>query len=133
MFRFVALCLLLVSAGPLSAQDEPAAPAGPIYYTMTPDIITNYQNSGQNLGYVRVAVDLMLERPDQLTVVEENMPLLRDALNDLLAQKSRQEIRSLPARTELADQGRERLNELLLEETGQTPVRRLLFTTFLYQ
>ncbi|WMC10322.1 flagellar basal body-associated FliL family protein [Oceanimonas pelagia] len=133
MFRLLALCLLLAAPGTLSAQEETAAPAGPIYYTMTPDIITNYQNSGQNLGYVRVAVELMLERPEQLTVVEENMPLLRDALNDLLAEKSRQEIRSLPARAGLADEGRERLNELLLQETGQTPVRRLLFTTFLYQ
>ncbi|WP_019934780.1 flagellar basal body-associated FliL family protein [Oceanimonas smirnovii] len=133
MFRFAAFCLLLAASATLSAQEQPAEPAGPIYYTMTPDIITNYQNSEQNLGYVRVAVDLMLERPEQLPLVENNMPLLRDALNDLLAEKNRQEIRSLPARTELASEGRQRLNELLLKETGETPVRRVLFTTFLYQ
>ncbi|AEY00416.1 flagellar basal body-associated protein FliL [Oceanimonas sp. GK1] len=133
MFRLLAFCLLLAASGPLSAQEEAAEPAGPIYYTMTPDIITNYQHSGQNLGYVRVAVDLMLERPEQLPLVENNMPLLRDALNDLLAEKNRQEIRSLPARTALADEGRQRLNDLLLQEAGQTPIRRLLFTKFLYQ
>lgn len=133
MFRLLACCLILVASGTLSAQEETAQPTGPIYYTMTPDIITNYQNSGQNLGYVRVAVELMLERPEQLPLVENNMPLLRDALNDLLAEKNRQEIRSLPARAELANEGRQRLNDLLLQETGQTPVRRLLFTTFLYQ
>ncbi|MDP5292818.1 flagellar basal body-associated FliL family protein [Oceanimonas sp. CHS3-5] len=133
MFRLLAFCLMLAASGTLSAQEETAEPAGPIYYTMTPDIITNYQNSGQNLGYVRVAVDLMLERPEQLPLVESNMPLLRDALNDLLAEKSRQEIRSMPARAALADEGRQRLNDLLLQETGQTPVRRLLFTSFLYQ
>lgn len=133
MFRFVALCLLLAVAGPLSAQQDGAPPEGPLYYTMTPDIITNYQNSGQTLGYVRVAVDLMLERPDQQPLIEQHQPLLRDALNNLLAEKNQQEIRSLSVRNELAAEGQRRLNDLLLQETGQTPIRRLLFTTFLYQ
>lgn len=133
MLRFVALCICLATASQLSAQQAPPAPEGPLYYTMTPDIITNYQNSGQTLGYIRVSVDLMLERADQMPLVEQHMPLLRDALNGLLAEKNQQEIRSLPVRSELATEGQRRLNDLLLQETGQAPIRRLLFTNFLYQ
>ncbi|MBM7456297.1 flagellar FliL protein [Oceanisphaera litoralis] len=130
MFRFIALCILL-TAGRLSAQET--APEEPLYYTMTPDIITNYQHSGQTLGYIRVSVDLMLENVDQMPLVEQHMPLLRDALNHLLAERNQQEIRSLPVRNELSSEGQRRLNDLLLKVTGETPVRRLLFTKFLYQ
>ena len=130
MFRLLALCVLF-TVGTLQAEE--AVPEGPLYYTIEPDIITNYQNSGQSLGYVRVTVDLMLESADQMPLVELHIPLLRDAINNLLAEQNRQEIRSLAVRNELAQLGRERLNDLLLKETGETPIRRLMFTKFLYQ
>ncbi len=130
MFRFIALCILL-TAGQLRAQET--APEGALYYTMTPDIITNYQNSGQALGYIRVSIDLMLKSADQMALVEQHMPLLRDAINNLLAEQNQQEIRSVPVRNELASEGQQRLNDLLLKETGQAPIHRLLFTNFLYQ
>ncbi|MFD1007868.1 MULTISPECIES: flagellar basal body-associated FliL family protein [Oceanisphaera] len=130
MFRLLALCVLFTVG---SLQAEEAVPEGPLYYTIEPDIITNYQNSGQSLGYVRVTVDLMLESADQMPLVELHIPLLRDAINNLLAEQNRQEIRSLAVRNELAQLGRERLNDLLLKETGETPIRRLMFTKFLYQ
>ncbi|MGR7919689.1 flagellar basal body-associated FliL family protein [Zobellella denitrificans] len=133
MLRIAALCLLLTIAGQTRAQEASPAPEGALYYTMTPDIITNYQHSGDQLGYIRVAVELMLERPEQMPLVERHMPLLRDAISSLLAEKNQQEIRSLAARTELASEGQRRLNDLLLKETGEAPIRRLLFTNFLYQ
>ncbi|MBO1519873.1 flagellar basal body-associated FliL family protein [Oceanisphaera pacifica] len=130
MFRLLALCLLL-AVGTLHAQEE--EPQGPLYYTIEPDIITNYQNSGQSLGYVRVSIDLMLESADKMPLVEQHIPLLRDAINNLLAEQNRQEIRSLAVRNQIAKLGLERLNDLLLKETGDTPIRRLMFTKFLYQ
>ncbi|WP_445395578.1 flagellar basal body-associated FliL family protein [Zobellella sp. An-6] len=133
MLRIAALCILLAATGRAQAQEAPPTSEGPLYYTMTPDIITNYQNSGQTLGYIRVSIELMLEQADQMPLVEQHMPLLRDAVNNLLAEKNQQEIRSLAARTELASEGLRRLNDLLLKETGQAPIRRLLFTNFLYQ
>lgn len=130
MLRLIALCLLF-TASQLHAQE--AALEGPLYYTITPDIITNYQNSGQTLGYIRVSVGLMLESSEQMPLVEQHIPLIRDAINSLLAEQDQQEIRSLTVRNELATQGQQRLNDLLLHETGEAPIRRLLFTKFLYQ
>lgn len=130
MLRLLALCILFTAS---LVQAEEAAPEGPLYYTIAPDIITNYQNSGQTLGYVRVTVDLMLESADKMPLVEQHIPLLRDAINNLLAEQNQQEIRSLAVRNQLAEQGLQRLNDLLLKETGETPLRRLLFTKFLYQ
>ncbi|GGB41619.1 flagellar basal body-associated protein FliL [Oceanisphaera marina] len=130
MLRLLVLCILF-TAGLVQAQE--AAPEGPLYYTIAPDIITNYQNSGQTLGYVRVTVDLMLESADKMPLVEQHIPLLRDAINNLLAEQNEQEIRSLEVRDQLTEQGLQRLNDLLLKETGETPLRRLLFTKFLYQ
>lgn len=130
MFRIITLCILLISCQ-LNAQE--ATPEGPLYYTMAPDIITNYHNSGQTLGYVRVTVDLMLEDASKMPLVEQHIPLLRDAINGLLAEQDQQEIRSLAMREQLAKEGLQRVNDLLLKETGETPIRRLLFTKFLYQ
>ncbi|ART82324.1 flagellar basal body-associated protein FliL [Oceanisphaera profunda] len=130
MFRIIALCILFTTA---QLQAEEATTEGPLYYTIEPDIITNYHNSGQTLGYIRVTVDLMLESTDKMPLVEQHIPLLRDAINSLLAEQDQQQIRSLTLREQLASQGLQRLNDLLLKETGETPIRRLLFTKFLYQ
>lgn len=122
-----------------SASEEPAAdPAaaakpGFAYHALDPDIITNYLGEGKTLGYVRVTVELMAENGADLKLLEQHDPLIRDAIIRLIGSKTGDQIKSLVSREELRKECENRVNELLVKETGKKAVRELIFTKYLYQ
>ena len=130
MRQFVAvltLCAALFSALPAKAESAVG------YYGFEPDIITNYiGQSSKKLGYVRVTVDLMLNDVSNIEVVEHHMPLLRDAIVQILSKESEETIKSLTGREEIRQRCANKLKTLLKEETGQEIVRDVLFTKYLY-
>ncbi|WP_310596710.1 flagellar basal body-associated FliL family protein [Aeromonas aquatica] len=121
------------------AAEEPAAdPAsaakpGFAYHALDPDIITNYLGDGKTLGYVRVTVELMAENAADLKLLEQHDPLIRDAIIRLIGSKTGDQIKSLVSREELRKECENRVNELLVKETGKKAVRELIFTKYLYQ
>src|SRR5690606_29043493 len=68
------LFMLINFAAPAHAQD-------PAYYGFQPDITTNYIRNEDHfrLGYIRVAVEVMVENTSYLDVVDRHSPLLTDA------------------------------------------------------
>lgn len=122
------------------ASEEPAAePAaasakpGFAYHALDPDIITNYLGEGKTLGYVRVTVELMAENAADIKLLEQHDPLIRDAIIRLIGSKTGDQIKSLVSREELRKECENRVNELLVKETGKKAVRELIFTKYLYQ
>ncbi|MEG0010261.1 flagellar basal body-associated FliL family protein [Aeromonas lusitana] len=135
------LLMLLLSVTALNAQAsaepaaDPAAAAKPgfAYHALDPDIITNYLGDGKTLGYVRVTVELMAENGADLKLLEQHDPLIRDAIIRLIGSKTGEQIKSLASREELRKECENRVNELLVKETGKKAVRELIFTKYLYQ
>ncbi len=123
----VTLMLLGFSFAPLKASADVG------YYGFEPDIVANYiSQSSRKLGYVRVTVDLMLEDVNNITVVEHHMPLLRDAIVEILSQEPEEKIKSLTGREEIRQKCIDRVKNLLQQETGKDIVRDVLFTKYLY-
>lgn len=126
---FTGLFILLVSLTSLSARAESTVG----YFGFEPDIITNYIGpSSKKMGYVRVTVDLMLNKTSDIAIVEHHTPLLRDALVEILSKEPENKIKSLTGREQIRLQSAEKLKSLLKEETGQEIIRDLLFTKYLY-
>ena len=127
---FTGLFILLVSLTSLSARAESTVG----YFGFEPDIITNYIGpSSKKMGYVRVTVDLMLNKTSDIAIVEHHTPLLRDALVEILSKEPENKIKSLTGREQIRLKSAEKLKSLLKEETGQEIIRDLLFTKYLYQ
>ncbi|MFY8274363.1 flagellar basal body-associated protein FliL [Pseudoalteromonas sp. SSDWG2] len=123
----IAVLLFIITFAPTHARAEVG------YYGFEPDIVANYiSQSSKKLGYVRVTVDLMLEDVNNITVVEHHMPLLRDAIVEILSQEPEEKIKSLTGREEIRQKCNERLKSLLQQETGNNIVRDVLFTKYLY-
>ncbi len=123
----VTLMLLGLSFAPQKASADVG------YYGFEPDIVANYiSQSSRKLGYVRVTVDLMLEDVNNITVVEHHMPLLRDAIVEILSQEPEEKIKSLTGREEIRQKCIDRVKNLLQQETGKDIVRDVLFTKYLY-
>ena len=112
-----------------------AKPTGPVisYYSLEPDIITNYLSDSKTLGYVRLTVDLMAASEEDNNLLKLHDPLIRDVIIRILGSKNSAQIKSLASREELRKECETRVNDLLEKEAGKRAVKELLFTKFLYQ
>ncbi|MGF1699823.1 flagellar basal body-associated protein FliL [Photobacterium makurazakiensis] len=113
---------------------ETSAPSAQYtYYTLAPDITTNYITQGKTLGYLRLQVDLMVADPQLVKYVDHHAPLIRDAIISIISQQSEARVKSLAGREEIRQACLAKVNELLITETNQKIVTELLFTKYLYQ
>ena len=127
----IVLMMTLMAAG-VRANDEPQPVVDYAYYGFEPEIVTNYISGHKKLGYVRVSVELMVESPDDLLVLEQHDPLLRAAIVEILGNQPEEQIKSLARREDIRRECFETINKLLEQETGKARVVNLLFTRYLY-
>lgn len=124
----VLLAAALVLAKPAYAQSEPA------YYGFEPDITTNYVRTEDHfrMGYIRVAVEVMVPDTGDLSTIEYHAPLLRNAFIRIFSKASEQQIKSLTGRDDLRMQCLEEAQRLMRRETGEPIIRDVLFTKYIY-
>jgi flagellar FliL protein len=101
------------------------------YYGFEPDIVTNYVAVKKKMGYVRLTVELMVTEGDNLDIVEHHAPLLRDAIITIIGQQAEAKIKSMKGRAEIQLMCEEEVKDLLIKETGQPLIKKLLFTQWL--
>ncbi|PSW19329.1 flagellar basal body-associated protein FliL [Photobacterium sanctipauli] len=129
----VILFAAITASFPALAEAEGTASPQYTYYTLAPDITTNYTTQGKKLGYLRLQVDLMVADPKLVKEVEHHAPLIRDAIISIIGQQPEARIKSLAGREEIRQACLSKVNELLITETNQKLVTELLFTKYLYQ
>ncbi|WP_299017252.1 flagellar basal body-associated protein FliL [uncultured Photobacterium sp.] len=116
-----------------SAEESPAATPQYTYYTLAPDITTNYFTQGKRIGYLRLQVDLMVADPELIKDVEHHAPLIRDAIISIIGHQPEAKIKSLAGRESIRQACLNKANELLIAETNRKILTELLFTKYLYQ
>lgn len=128
----IGVCMWALGGGVMAA-DEPASRN--MYYPFEPDITTNFIKLEQTrrLGYVRVAIEAVVDNVADMSLVEHHDPLLRNAFIEVFGQAQEGKVRSLTGREELRQESLARAQELLQRETGRPVIRDLIFTTYLYQ
>ena len=127
---FVLSSLIFVT--PIMAQEESGTPRL-AYFTLEPDLTTNFYTQEKQLGYIQVRIDIMVANETDLPLIEKHQPLIRDAVIELLGKQTEETIKSLAGREDLRKSLVEELNSILLPETGKTVIADLLFTKYLYQ
>ncbi|MBE4589875.1 flagellar basal body-associated protein FliL [Vibrio navarrensis] len=128
----IILALSVLVSLPTLAEEEKAGPKL-AYFTLEPDLTTNFYTKGKKLGYVQVRIDVMVMSSEDLALVERHQPLIRDAVVEMLGQQTEDTVKSLAGREDLRKNLVAHLNEILLPETGKTVIADLLFTKYLYQ
>lgn len=128
---FFALSLLLLTQAPASARQQEAEF---VYYGFDPDIVTNYVSGNRrSLGYVRVTVELMVTDKALLPAIEHHEPLILDTIIGILSKQTEDTVKSLTGREQIRLTILTKLQEVLKRETGDTIIKDLLFTKYLYQ
>ncbi|MBF9001929.1 MULTISPECIES: flagellar basal body-associated protein FliL [Vibrio] len=132
--RFLTPVILTLSLlAPFCASAEQEQPPKLAYFTLEPDLTTNFYTKGKKLGYIQVRIDIMVANEADLPIVEKHQPLIRDAVVELLGEQSADTIKSLSGREDLRKTLVEKLNNILLPETGRRIIADLLFTKYMYQ
>jgi flagellar FliL protein len=103
------------------------------YFNLEPEIVTNYLGaSARKLGFVRVSIELMLEEPDFLGAAEHHSPLMRAAVIEVFGSQPAEKVKSLTGREEIRSRCLEKLQQLMLRETGSKIIKDVIFTKYLY-
>jgi len=103
------------------------------YFSLEPEIVTNYLgSSARKLGFVRVSIELMLEDPDFLEAAEHHSPLMRAATIEVFGSQKEEKVKSLTGREDIRRSCLEKLQELMLRETGSKMIKDVIFTKYLY-
>lgn len=123
MFKY----LLIISFLLISLTSKAADYA---YYGFEPDIVTNYVAVKKKMGYVRLTVELMVQG-DSIDIVEHHSPLLRDAIIEIIGKQPEAKVKSIKGRSEIQLKCEEQVKALLIRETGQPLIKKLLFTQWL--
>lgn len=134
MKKFALLLLLLASCsmshGAFAAKDDVVDTYA--YYGFTPDIVTNYISNRKKLGFVKISVELMVQAPEDLVVLQHHDPLLRAAILEILGAQTEDKVKSLVGKEEIRRECYEAVNRLLQQEVGKPLVVNMLFTKYLY-
>lgn len=126
--------ILCVNQSAYANDDAGSSPPDYAYIALEPDIVTNYVNdNSRRLGFVRVTVEIMLETPSNIPVIEHHMPLLRAIVIEVIGAQNEQRVRSVSGREEVRREILQRFKDVLLRETGDETVRDVIFTRFLRQ
>ena len=136
MSKILALSLLVFSLFlvPLPCSAEEAAEGDAevekeplMYFMITPNIMTFYQNTGRKIGYIVVQVQVVVRGQDNYDLVDLNLPLVQDALIDFFNQQD------LTLRETLRQQAKDTVANILKEELQKDVVENLLFTQYVFQ
>ncbi len=115
-----------------ATADKAAAPQL-AYFTLEPDLTTNFYTKGKELGYIQVRIDIMVSDAADLPLIELHQPLIRDTIVELLGKQTEDTVKSLAGREDIRKQLVKQINDLLIAETGRPILADLLFTKYMYQ
>ncbi|SBS40396.1 flagellar basal body-associated protein FliL-like protein [Marinomonas spartinae] len=133
IIRFFSLPFLLFSLLTITAHAEDAPEkTPPAYIEIRPQFVVNFESDTARLRYIKTSITLQTDAGDK-ALIEENMPLVKDALVMFLSSRTSDQVTGAQAREKTRIEAAKDLNKVLKEETGKEPVKSVLFGSFLTQ
>ena len=128
------LFLTLSSFAASADEDKKPAPDTPEYYVINnPFTINFYIQSQKKYRYLQVKIALMAHDQKVLDSAKQNLPMLQDALRDLLMDQTLKTVSSVDGRKEIQKKMLDTFNNILKRETGNGDLEAVYFTSFILQ
>lgn len=132
LLNILLLICIILSPNAIALQENETPPIA--YIALDPDIITNYAgDNSQRLGYLRIAVEMMVEDPSNLMEIEHHMPLLRATAIEVIGAQTEQQVKSLTGRENMRREILNRFKDILIKETEKEIIKDIIFTKYLRQ
>jgi flagellar FliL protein len=121
-----------------SAVQKPAAKtrkadlAPARYFALDPPLVVNLNESG-GVRYLQVNVEVMARDEKIIAAVQQNVPLVRNDLVQLLSDRTPSDLMSREGREKARVEAQAAVNAILAREAGDLQIESLLFTGFVVQ
>ncbi|WP_421848702.1 flagellar basal body-associated FliL family protein [Marinomonas sp.] len=128
LFTLILLCTLTSITG--HAEDEATPTAA--YIELKPNFVVNHLGSEDRLKYIKTSISIRTDETKK-DLIEANMPLVRDAIVMFLSSLTTEQVTGAVAREKTREEAAIAVNAALQKETGLSPVRDILFASFVTQ
>lgn len=118
--------------GGANAAHAAVAKHPPIYFSIQPAMVVNFQNPTQ-ARYLQVAIDVMARDPKVIKEVKNNMPAIRNRLIILLSAQHYDRISTPDGKQKLRKEVRDSINAVLKEAGASGQIEQVYFTNFVMQ
>lgn len=120
------------AAGEVAEDAEPKK-ADPIYIELRPAFVINLADQNAS-RFVQLEIDLMSRLTDAPLYIETHMPAIRHQMVMDLSSRGYEQLRSVEGKQSALDQIRDRVNQILLDNTGKEGViEEVYFSSFVMQ
>ena len=103
------------------------------YYELAPEIVTNCASLGNRICYVRLKVQIMVDNPADVELIQYNSPVLRDIVITTVYSKDINTIASPNGQENIIAECKSRMDAFFQEREGRRLIREVLFTNFIFQ
>jgi len=129
-----ALMITLLSFTSVVSYAEGAQSTTPLYYIIEEPFTINFlRQSDEEARYLQIKVALKSSDQTILSSADSNLPMIQDTLRILFAEQDMQTVKSIEGRSQLQQKAYERIKAIFEEETGNSNLEAVYFTTFLWQ
>ena len=129
-----ALIITLLSFTSYVSYAGGGQPDQPLYYVIEEPFTINFlRQSDEQARYLQIKVALKSEDPAILSSAENNLPMIQDTLRILFAEQNMDSVKSLEGRSQLQEEAYQRIKAIFEEESGNSNLEAVYFTTFLWQ
>jgi len=115
-----------------AAKGKKAASVPARYFALDPPLVVNLNENG-GVRYLQVNVEVMARDEKIIAAVQQNVPLIRNDLVQLLSDRTPSDLMSREGREKARVEAQTAVNAILAREAGDSQIESLLFTGFVVQ
>jgi flagellar FliL protein len=116
----------------ITGHTEDGAASTAAYIELKPNFVVNHLGSDGKLKYIKTSISIRTDASSK-DLIESNMPLVRDAIVMFLSSRTTEQVTGAIAREKTREEAAVAVNDALQKETNLSPVKDILFASFVTQ
>ena len=114
------------------SEDKKDKPAPANYVSLDPPFVVNFEGNS-SARFLQINVEVMSRKIEYAEHIKKHMPVIRNNLVLLFGSQTYDKVSTLKGKEELREKALAEVQKILEEETGDTGVEALYFTSFVMQ
>ena len=119
-------------AADAGGEEKSGKPAPANYVSLDPPFVVNFEGNSA-ARFLQINVEVMSRKPEYAEHIKKHMPVIRNNLVMLFGSQTYDKVNTLKGKEDLRQKALTEVQKILEEETGDSGVEALYFTSFVMQ
>lgn len=115
-----------------SSEEKSGKPAPANYISLDPPFVVNFEGNSA-ARFLQISVEVMSRKTEYTEHIKKHMPVIRNNLVLLFGSQTYDKVNTLKGKEDLRQKALTEVQKILEEETGDSGVEALYFTSFVMQ